>query len=159
MFEAFLSNPTPVVGALLLAAIGSWLHYHNAFLARRALAAAAFRAAFAPDLAAIEANSFGDRDLMDYLGVAYTERHAQAALVFEPFLSRRRRRSFVADWNRYRYGEQKDGSPLSPEKAATTEVGLRFLQYSDEWHGFKAELAHDLAIKHIHILLSHASET
>ena len=158
MIEAFFSNYNAVSGAILLACFVAYLAWRNGYKARVATASASFRTAFAGDLAVFESGSIGDRDPMDYLRDAYPK-HLEAVFAFSPFILNRHRRSFDADWNRYRYGEQEDGSPQTPETAAAPEDGIRFLEYSFEWHRFKPQSARDLAVKRMRKLLTYAEQT
>jgi hypothetical protein len=124
---------------------------------RFAVAATKFRDAFAPELAAAEADTRNEVNYMEFLRTAYDERHAQAYIAFEQFVPAENRRSFKNDWNRYRYGENKDGSTQEPDTEDMNHDDLYFLEYSIEWDLRHPERPRENAIKRIRNLLSYAS--
>lgn len=125
-------------------------------LARQRAAALRFRQAFAPELSKAEADTDCRLDYMGLLRVAHDERHAQAVSDFEPFIPRRRLNAFRQDWNRYRYGENKDGSALAPDAMDMGHGELYFLEYGVEWDHGRPCAPRDNAITRIRKLLSYA---
>jgi hypothetical protein len=85
--------------------------------------------AFTNDLAAVENHNLGNLDLMEFLGRAH-ERHAAAVVAFEHHLPARKRAAFRAAWNRYRYGENADGSIARTQDEGLSHDELLFLCYS-----------------------------
>lgn len=125
-------------------------------LARRRAAAIRFREAFAPELIKAEADTDCGLDYMGLLRRAHDERHAQAVSDFEPFIPRRRLDAFRQDWNRYRYGENKDGSAAAPDAMDMGHGELYFLEYGVEWDNGRPCAPRDNAITRIGKLLSYA---
>lgn len=119
-------------------------------------AAVKFRAAFAPELLTAEADTGGSINYMDVLRTAHDERHAQAVIEFEPFIPKAKLSSFRSDWNRYRYGENKDGSPVQPGADGMDHEALYFLEYSIEWDLSRPERPRQNAIRRINALLDYA---
>ena len=126
---------------------------------RRAAAAIKFRDSFIPELFAAEADTGNRINYMEFLRAAYGERHAQAVIAFEPFIPADELGSFRSDWNRFRYGENADGSTQQPNPEDMDHDSLYFLEYSIEWDLRRPERPRENTITRIRKLLSHASET
>jgi hypothetical protein len=125
---------------------------------RFAAAAAKFRDAFSPELEAAEADTRHSINYVEFLRTAYRERHAQAYIAFEPFVPVEKRRSFNRDWNRYRYGENEDGSTQEPDPEDIDHEALYFLEYSIEWDLRRPERPRENTVKRIRKLLSYTSD-
>ena len=118
-----------------------------------------FREAFAPELSAAEADSSNRINYMEFLRAAHDERHAMAVIAFEPFVPASGLASFRSDWNRYRYGENADGTTQQPDPEDMDHDELYFLEYSIEWDLRRPERPRQNTISRIRKLLSNASET
>jgi hypothetical protein len=145
-----------VAGSLVAALLVHVLSSRREARGRRATATVKFRAAFARELLAAEADTGGSINYMDVLRAAHDERHAQAVIEFEPFIPKAKLSSFRSDWNRYRYGENKDGSPVQPGADGMDHEDLYFLEYSIEWDLSRPERPRQNAIKRINALLDYA---
>jgi hypothetical protein len=121
-------------------------------------AAIRFREAFTPELAAAEADAGNRINYMEFLRAAHDERHTQAVIAFEHFLPVEKLRGFTDDWNRYRYGENADGSVQEPDPEDMDHESLYFLEYSIEWDLRRPERPRENTIKRIRKLLSHTSD-
>jgi hypothetical protein len=124
-------------------------------------AGARFREAFAADLAAIENGNIGYRGIVDFLIGAYNERHAAAVVIFEPFVPTKKLAAFRDDWNRYRYGQDKDGRPNVPAEDGLPHDELLFLCYSEAgvvWESHTGMPAGSKAIARIKRLCTYTSE-
>jgi hypothetical protein len=119
-------------------------------------AGAKFREAFAPELAAAEADDRNEINYMEFLRTAY-QRHEQAVMAFEHFMPLDRRRSFTEDWNRYRYGENDKGATQMPAPEDMDHASLYFLEYSIEWDLRSPKRPRENTINRIRKLLSYAS--
>jgi hypothetical protein len=156
--------PVPVVaaiigvaGSLLIAGLVHRWSRTREKEARFATAATRFRQAFASDIAAIEEGNIGSLDLPDYLRLAYKERHAAAVVEFEPFVSQDKLPGFRKAWDRYRYGENSDGTIASPDDEGLSHEDLLFLGYgfaTFETHAKQS--AKDRALARVRALLAHA---
>jgi hypothetical protein len=158
--------PIVEVQKILLGTAGAALVAYFAYrLARRKddrtiflTAGARFREAFAADIAAIENGNLGHLDLMDYLRVGYKERHAAAFALFEGFVPRTKLAAFRDDWNRYRYGENENGSPAIPTADGLTHDELLFLCYVGpgwSWETHIQKSGDEKALTRIRKLLSY----
>ena len=130
-------------------------------IARFHAQAVKFRECFAADLAAIENDTLGHLNLMEYLRVAYNERHAAAILAFEPSISRGKASGFRDAWNRYRYGENEDGSAAAVSNEGLDHDEFYFLCYLSPGHSWETHIpkpAKQKALERMHALLSYASE-
>ena len=163
-----VEKPEPLIREVLkigLGTAGAALIAYLAYrLARRkddrstfTAAAIQFREAFTPELAAAEADTRNGINYMKFLRAGYNERHAQAVIDFEHFLPAEKVDSFADDWNRYRYGENTDGSAQTPDAEDMDHELLYFLEYSIEWDLRRPEKPRLNAIKRIRKLLSYAS--
>ena len=122
-------------------------------------AAAKFREAFIPELIAAEADTRSKINYLDFLRAAYDDRHSKAFAAFEPFVPAYSRSSFNTDWNRYRYGENDDGTIQKPDQDDMDHASLYFLEYSIEWDLRRPNRPRENAITRIKKLLSYAGET
>ena len=163
-----LDIPVPIVAAgiaVLGALFVAWLvHKWNGGRERRGRfvsAATKFREAFAPDLAAIEHGKIGHLPLMDYLRTAHDERHAAAVVAFEPFIAASRLTAFREAWQRYRYGENENGTPAEATHEEMDHDELYFLCYAEgrSWETHIAASNTQKAIRRMKQLLSYAAET
>jgi hypothetical protein len=121
-------------------------------------AAVRFREAFTPELVAAEADTNNRIDYMELLRSAYDERHARAFIIFEPFVPADKRRGLREEWDRYRYGENDDGTIQRPGPEDIAHASLYFLEYSTEWDLRSPERPRANTIKRIHKLLSYAED-
>ena len=163
-------SKTPVSEYLPLAAaviaLGGIYWAHRLSKRREAIArfhaqAVKFREAFAADLAAIENDNLGHLDLMDYMRSAYNARHAAAVAVFEGFVPAGKLGAFRDDWNRYRYGENEDGSPAVPDEESPPHSEMLLLCYygpGPSWERHLQLSGYEKAMSRIRKLLSYASE-
>ena len=126
---------------------------------RRAIAAVRFRDSFWPVLSAAEADTGNRINYMEFLRAAHDERHAQAVIAFEPYISVDKLSTFRSDWNRFRYGENADGRTQQPNPEDMDHDSLCFLEYSIEWDLRRPGRPRENTIIRIRKLLSHASET
>jgi len=122
-------------------------------------AAAKFREAFTPELIAAEADQQNKINYMTFLRAAHDERHALAFSAFEPFVQANKLNNFREDWNRYRYGENQDGSAMRPDPEDMGHDELYFLEYSIEWDHRKPDRPRKNTTIRIRKLLRYASET
>ena len=151
-------KPYIPIGVAVVGVIGIYIAHRLSTrrerLSRFHAAAAKFRDAFAPELAAAEADSRNDINYMDFLRAAY-ERHALAIIAFDAFILEDKRRSFNNAWNRYRYGENADGSTQAPDPHDMDHESLYFLEYSIEWDLSRPKRPRENTIKRIRTLLSY----
>ena len=159
-----VSEYLPLAAAVI--ALGGIYWAHRLSKRREAIArfhaqAVKFRECFAADLAAIENDTLGHLNLMEYLRVAYNERHAAAILAFEPSISRGKASGFRDAWNRYRYGENEDGSAAAVSNEGLDHDEFYFLCYLSPGHSWETHIpkpAKQKALERMHALLSYASE-
>lgn len=164
--------PNEAWSALLGALVGAWITYrfasiladrqfeHLKVIAKldsRHIAAGNFIAELAPDLEAIERGSICG-DLVQYLASLH-KRHADAVAVFSHHLEEPQRKAFLADWQRYCYGDDDSGNPASGQTYSLPDEDVRFFVYSEEMHAQSEARPRELAAKRIHRLLSYAKET
>ena len=168
-----VEKPTQHISEILkipLATIGAALVAYFAYrLARRKddrtnflNAGGIFREAFAADLVAVQNGTIGYRGVADFLKVAYDERHAAAIAIFEPFVPDKKLAAFRDDWNRYRYGQNKDGSPNAPSEDGLPHDELLFLCYTEPgvvWESHTGMSAESKAIVRIKKFIAYTSET
>lgn len=128
-------------------------------LSRFHIAATKFRDAFAPELAAAEADTENRIDYMEFLSTAYNARHSQAFIIFEPFVAAKKRGILHNDWNFYRYGENVDDSIQGYDRVHMDHASVSFLEYSTEWDLSCPERPRENAIKRIRRLMSYATES
>lgn len=102
MIEAFLSNPYPVLGAVLLASFVGYVNWRNGLKVRRATACAIFRAAVLNELGSIYPNPSAWPENIDaFLRSKFVALQA-AVENFRPFFPWWRRRLFDRAWFHYR---------------------------------------------------------
>lgn len=163
-----LEVPIPLVAAgitILGAACVAWFAHRwsrtREAASRRALGAAKFREAFASDLVAVEHGNIGHLSLMDYLREAHNERHASAVVTFEPLIRGAKLTAFRHAWQRYRYGENEDGSPAAPDSDGMNHDDLYFLCYAENrgWETHIALSSQEKAIERMRTLIAYAAET
>ena len=154
----------PVIIAVIGLGGVYWAHRlsrRREMIARFNAAATNFREAFAIDLAAIEHGNIGHLPLMDYLRTAHDERHAAAVVAFEPFIAASRLTAFREAWQRYRYGENENGTPAEATHEEMDHDELYFLCYAEgrSWETHIAASNTQKAIGRMKQLLSYAAET
>ena len=137
--------PNEAWSAILGAAVGSLVTYRFAVtLAERQfqhlraiskldawhVAAREFISAFADEIATLESSDEPAGDIMDYLR-SVDKLHAKAVAVFEHFVPEIERASFIADWQKHRYGEKDVDWPASEFESSVRQVDLLYLHYSN----------------------------
>lgn len=168
-----MTLPNEIWSALLGALLGAWITYRFALvLARKGFeqlcevsridawraSGREFVRALSPELSTLKTGAELRGDVMDFLREA-SERHAEAATVFEHHLSGKDREAFSRDWLRFRYGSKDNGDPESPEgEESLRHDELLYLHFSNEWPASGLPSARNRAIAGIERLLSYARD-
>jgi len=166
---AWVAGGFGIAGALLGALCTYWLSLRLAerqFQHSREIskldawhnAANEFIAAFAGDLELVESeNTPGE--FITFLRSAYADRHRSALAKFSHYVALSKRVAFAADWQRYCYGADQDGEPLSPDEIGMQRDDALFIHCYPSPSFGSATDPFGYTARHIRALLRYAAET
>ncbi len=140
-----------LLAALIAGLVALEVRRLNSFVA----ASSAFRAAFAPELSALESRSALPQDLNKFL-LASFPKHREAVTCFEPQVAWYRRPCFTRAWHEYHSGHQ-----FKHQMFGISDAESYFLEYvgMEYTEGSSAEAARVLAAKRLRKVLSYARST
>jgi hypothetical protein len=121
------------------------------------IAAREFIQAFAPQIAALEANSEKIGDVMDYLRRTF-DTHSAAVAAFTSYVPDDRVLAFRAAWQRHCYDDEDPNDRENPKWSGLDHDSLLFLHYSNEFHLARPTSARDEAVKRMQALLGFAKD-
>lgn len=142
MIEAFLSNPSAVIGAILLACFSGYIISRNNKISRFAAASAAFRSAFSDAYSKIKN---GNDDPFTILTASFSG-HETAVLEFARYLNPIARKGLLGAWREYHSHEKANIRFI--EQYTTSGVSLS-----------QGQVNRKLAIQRIEYFLSYAKQT